>query len=193
MKISSAFPSAYLKSQELDGDTVYTIDRVEIETLGQGKDAEEKPVVYFTETEKGLALNKTNANTIASLYGDDTDDWAGKPVTLYATEVEFQGKQTLAIRVRMRAPQKSTSKPAIGNGGNSGGNPVLSARSDAWNAFIAATPNWDDKKRKSKWMDAVKYVYPGRAERELTADDWKQVTFEIQTSYSEENDGFIPT
>lgn len=190
MKISTAFPSNYLKSQEIKGDTTFTIDHIEMETLGQGKDAEEKPVVYFTEVDRGLALNKTNANTIASLYGDDTDTWSGKRITLYATEVEFQGKQTMAIRVRVSKPGGAArQQPANGNGG---GNPVLLARTEAWNAFIAQTPNWDDKKRKSKWIDAVKYSYPGRAERELSADDWRTFTFEIQTGYSEENDGFIP-
>jgi hypothetical protein len=84
---------------------VYTIRGVKMESVGQGQDAEDKPVVYFRETQKGLALNKTNANAIAQLYGPDTDRWTGKAVTLYPTEVEFQGKMTLAIRVRLRKPQ----------------------------------------------------------------------------------------
>lgn len=104
MKISEAFPSKYLKADELEGDVTYTIREVQMETIGQGQDADEKPVVYFEETEKGLALNKTNANTISGLHGGDTDYWTGKKITLFSTEVDFQGRQTLAIRIRMRKP-----------------------------------------------------------------------------------------
>ena len=57
--------------------------------LGQGKEALDKWVCYFDGTDKGLVLNKTNLNTIARLYGDDTDLWIGKPITLFATEVQF--------------------------------------------------------------------------------------------------------
>jgi hypothetical protein len=98
----------YLKAEELDEDMVVTIRGVKVETLGQGKDAEEKPVVYFKELPKGLALNKTNATTIKTLYGPETDDWKGQKITLFATEVDFQGRQVMAIRVRSRAP---SSKP----------------------------------------------------------------------------------
>jgi hypothetical protein len=98
----------YLKAEELDEDMVVTIRGVKVETLGQGKDAEEKPVVYFKELPKGLALNKTNATTIKTLYGPETDDWKGQKITLWATEVDFQGKMVPAIRVRSRAP---SSKP----------------------------------------------------------------------------------
>jgi hypothetical protein len=94
----------YLKAEELDEDIVVTIRGVKVETLGQGKDAEEKPVVYFKELPKGLALNKTNATTIKTLYGPETDDWKGQRITLFATEVDFQGRQVMAIRVRSRAP-----------------------------------------------------------------------------------------
>lgn len=105
MKISTAFPSSTLKAADIeDGDLILTVTDVQIETVGQGKDAEDKPHVYFQETEKKLVLNKTNAATIAKLYGDDTDDWRGKRIALFATEVEFAGSMTMAIRVRMRAP-----------------------------------------------------------------------------------------
>jgi hypothetical protein len=63
-------------------------------------------VLFFREEEKGLVLNKTNTTIIAKLYGDDTDDWVGKPVTLYATEVQFQGDMVDAIRVRNKPPRQ---------------------------------------------------------------------------------------
>lgn len=109
MNINNSFPSKWLKSGDIeDGtDLVLTIKAVEIETVGQGEDAEEKPVIYFNETEKGLVLNKTNAATIAALYTPETDNWTGKKVALFSTEVPFGSKMTVALRVRTKAPKAS--------------------------------------------------------------------------------------
>jgi hypothetical protein len=51
-----------------------------------------------------MVLNKTNADTISRLHTPETDNWIGKRIALFATEVDFAGKQTLALRVRMKAP-----------------------------------------------------------------------------------------
>ena len=112
MNINNAFPSKYLKSGDIeDADLILTITEVVQETVGQGEDAESKPIVYFAETEKGMVLNKTNANAIAGMYGPETDGWAGKRIALFATEVDFAGKQTLALRVRLKAPKPNGTAP----------------------------------------------------------------------------------
>jgi len=105
--IRQSFPSKYLSAADLpdDGDLIVTITDVTMESVGLGAEASEKPVLYFQEAKKGLILNKTNTETICSLYGSETDDWEGKRLALFATEVDFKGKQTLAIRVRTRAPR----------------------------------------------------------------------------------------
>ncbi len=102
MKIGELFPSRYIKATDLDGDQVFTIEAVKREELN----GEARAVVDFKESETGLVLNRTNANTIASLYGQDTEDWLGQRITLFATEVDFRGQQTLATRVRMRQPEE---------------------------------------------------------------------------------------
>ena len=107
MRLSGLFPSKYLKALDLEGDTVFTIKAVVQEEF----DGEAKPGISFEETEKILLLNRTNGNTIGVLHGQETDHWAGKRITLFATEVDFKGKQTLAIRVRMRSPEEQ--KPEI--------------------------------------------------------------------------------
>ncbi len=110
MNIDKAFESKYLAAADIpdDGDLVLTIKEVGMELLGQGEKAENKPVIYFEEVKKGMACNKTNATTIRNLYGPDTDQWTGKRIGLFATEVDFQGKQTLALRVRINAPRVSS-------------------------------------------------------------------------------------
>jgi hypothetical protein len=114
MNIQNAFPSKWLKSGDVeDGDLTLTIDRVEIEEIGSGEQQDRKPVIYFRETDKGMVLNKTNADTISKLHTPETDNWIGKQITVFATEVDFAGKQTLALRVRLRTPKPANnSKPA---------------------------------------------------------------------------------
>jgi hypothetical protein len=112
-KTSEMYPSKWLRSADCeDGDLVLTIADIKQERIGQGSQADDKWVLSFEEEEKGLVLNKTNTNTIAKLYGDDTDDWIGKQVTLFATEVQFQGDMVEAIRVRSKPPRQPRAKAA---------------------------------------------------------------------------------
>ncbi len=105
-KTGDMYPSRYLKASDCeDGDITLTIKEIRQERIGQGRDADDKWILFFEEEEKGLVLNKTNTNTIAKLYGDDTDDWDGKQVTLFSTEVSFQGDMVEAIRVRSKPPK----------------------------------------------------------------------------------------
>jgi len=61
MKIGAAFPGQFIKAADLQGKRVsVVIDRVEMEDIG----GETKPVVHFRNKERGLVLNKTNANAI---------------------------------------------------------------------------------------------------------------------------------
>lgn len=91
---------------DLNGkDVVVTIDRVEAGNLtGQGGRKTKKPVCYFKGKEKGLALNSTNCRTIAALYGNDTDKWPGKQLTLYPTTTSFGSETVECIRVRPSVP-----------------------------------------------------------------------------------------
>ena len=73
MRISDAFPSNYLKAADLQSkDVRVTIDKVMMEEIASG---EHKPVVYFRGHDKGLVLNKTNGNNIATGFGDETENW----------------------------------------------------------------------------------------------------------------------
>ena len=66
MHIDSAFPSKYLKASDLQGRNVTVkMGRVEQEKIG----TDEKLILYFQGKEKGVVLNKTNANNVAALYG----------------------------------------------------------------------------------------------------------------------------
>lgn len=97
MRANDAFPSKFLKAADLAGRrVVVTIAHTSVEKFDDG----DRPCVFFAGKDKGLVLNKTNFNAIADITGeDDSDDWGGKRITLYATKVDYQGKRVEAIRV----------------------------------------------------------------------------------------------
>jgi hypothetical protein len=98
MNIDAMFPSNYVKASDLAGKPrTLRISGTETEKMGDG---EMKPVLYFGNATKGLVLNKTNANVLKDIYGSDTDSWINKPIQLFATHTEFQGKRVECIRLR---------------------------------------------------------------------------------------------
>jgi len=118
MKISKAFTSKFLRAADIDEikdeatDTaVVTVDRIEMQEVGT--DQQEKPVLYFKGIDPGLVLNKTNSSTLAKLLGDETDDWEGKKIGLFTTEVDFSGQMVLAIRVRLKLPKQAAKPVAV--------------------------------------------------------------------------------
>lgn len=127
-KFSDLYPSNYLKSSDLPvgEDVVLTITELRTETLGQGDDAQEKPILYFDPAEvgqamgqenakKGIVLNKTNGERIAKMYGDDYTLWRGCRVALCVEDVNFQGKMTPAIRVRANRSYPRATTPFQGS------------------------------------------------------------------------------
>ena len=103
MDISTAFPSKFIKSDDLGGKAVpLFIDRVEMQEVGTPDDKETKPILYFVNRTKGLVLNKTNAADIAEQYGNDTDKWTNQSIVLFATKVEFKGRRVMGLRVRFK-------------------------------------------------------------------------------------------
>lgn len=126
MNINEAFPSKYLKADDLQGrEVTVSIDHVAMEKVGD----DNKMALYFRGKQKGIILNKTNAMNIATAYGTDTNGWIGNPVILFPAWVDFQGKSVQAIRVRpgnaggvvqggqqQRQPQTPPPPPQNGNG-----------------------------------------------------------------------------
>jgi hypothetical protein len=114
MNRNQLYPSKYLKANpDVLSDILVTIKDVIIEVLGEERD--EKPVIYFAETRKGLVLNQTNFNTTARICGsDETDDWKGQQIVLTTEPVFFRGTTAPAIRVRAPAPRAEarTARPA---------------------------------------------------------------------------------
>ena len=102
MNMAEAFPGKWLKAGHLKGDTHITITGFR---MGRYEDGNPAPELSIKEpiggnTDMALGLNKTNWKSIAKLYGDNTDAWIGKRITLHAQNVRVGPKMEPGIRVK---------------------------------------------------------------------------------------------
>lgn len=84
MNIDNEFPSKWLKAADMAGKRIpVTLDRVAREEVG----SDMKPVLYFQGKEKGVVLNKTNAEILKEAFGRETEEWTGKEIILTTHKV----------------------------------------------------------------------------------------------------------
>ena len=97
MKRRDAFPSNYLKADDLHGKKLnLTISSAEMDTVGDDK----KLLIYFKEEKKPLVCNMINSKSIETIAKtDEMDRWTHVKVVLYPTKVDFKGKRVDAIRI----------------------------------------------------------------------------------------------
>jgi len=101
----------YIGAYALDPgqEPVYTIKSVvrEIVTGPDGK-KEECTVIHFAENVKPMILNSTNSKTITKLYKTPyIEEWAGRKIQIYATEVKAFGEVVDALRIKPTIPQQT--------------------------------------------------------------------------------------
>ncbi len=101
MNILAQFKGEYIAAVEFDGRTpTMTIDHVQVVDLEDDKGTTKpKPVVFFRETKRGWVLCKTSALSLAAMWGNETDKWTGRRVTLHAVEVQVGPETKPGIRV----------------------------------------------------------------------------------------------
>jgi hypothetical protein len=100
--------SRFLKAADLAGEKKLRIKEVTEEEVGQDKDRTKKLVVWFSNDKRGLVLNVTNNRTLRGAFGDVCEEWTGKIIVVFRTQVDMRGRMTPALRVRIPAP-KATS------------------------------------------------------------------------------------
>ena len=109
--------SKYDESRFFRADDLKNEIRLKIKNVTEEKmaDGEVKLTIWFTNSKRGLVLNRTNNRTIRAAFGDAVDGWSGKIIVLYPTTAEFRGKMGPAMRVRIPPPKDSyraSPKPA---------------------------------------------------------------------------------
>lgn len=93
-------------------ELIATIKSVSTEIIRDQNGKEEKvPVVKF-DSAPPMVLNITNSRTIASLYGEQYDNWIGCAVQIYATKVRSFGSEVMALRIREAKPNIPTDNTA---------------------------------------------------------------------------------
>jgi hypothetical protein len=65
-----------------------------------------KQVLYFKENVPKMIMNITNGNIISALYGSHPEQWIGKKIQIFATQVKAFGKLQDALRVRDVKPKE---------------------------------------------------------------------------------------
>ena len=82
--------------------------RQELVTGADGK-REQCSVMRFVEDVKPMILNATNSKTIQKLFKTPyIEEWAGRKIQLYVTEVSAFGEKVDAVRVRPFPPEEET-------------------------------------------------------------------------------------
>jgi hypothetical protein len=97
------YPSKYLSVADIpeeSGELTITIDRYAREEVKNENGVEEKTLLYFSDFEKPLVLNKTNANSIALKHGPDVTAWKGKAVTFRESVTTLKGQERPCVRVK---------------------------------------------------------------------------------------------
>ena len=109
----SLFDREYVGAWELNGrDVTVTIASVkagDLTTVGGRKS--KKPIIAFEGASKKMICNKTNARTIAALYGTIVEAWVGKRITLYVGQTRDPstgGGEVDCLRVRPKVPEGAT-------------------------------------------------------------------------------------
>lgn len=141
MNINEAFPSKYLKASDLGGAVAKVkIASVVYEQLGTDR----KIAMYFVGKEKGMILNKTNAQAIDAVYGPDTENWVGADIEVFAMPVSFEGRMVDGLRIRVPRPTVPKQAPRQSYGEQRGDIPPAHASAVAADLDddIPFAPEW---------------------------------------------------
>jgi len=92
----AVYSGDYLKAEDILGKRIpVTIDTIALKAVQ--KDEDPQLILSFVGKQKQLILNKTNAQSIGDLYGDDYDHWVGRSIMLFTVPNVYQGKPGIRV------------------------------------------------------------------------------------------------
>lgn len=99
--IFSFFKGEFITAVELgEKKPTLTISHVKAVKLEDDKGKmKNRPVVFFSETDRGLVLCRTNALCLAAMFGEETDSWPGKKVTIHSEMVQVGPERKPGVRL----------------------------------------------------------------------------------------------
>lgn len=96
MRISETYTGNYFRASDFNQPRTFVVEAVSSVSF----DDSQKPVVHLFGEKQRLALNKSNAFTLADAFGDETDGWIGKQIQVFAAPTFYQGKPVKGICVQ---------------------------------------------------------------------------------------------
>ena len=139
--------SRFLRAEGYKQEKKFRIKEVTSEELKRNEDSksEKKLLVWFTNSEQGLPLNKTNLRTLQGAFGDDTTKWKGKVIVIYPTTAPLRGNMVPALRVRIPPPKQAAAaaapQPPVTSGNGAAASPPAAAPVTAVTPPAVPQPN----------------------------------------------------
>jgi hypothetical protein len=118
MQFALLYPSKYVKAADLMGrEITKTIKTVKLEEL-EGVDGTKKAkvIVYFSDSQKMWVVPRTCGEALRAMFGEETEKWAGKRVTLFSKKVDSFGEEVDAVRVKGSPDIKVAIKEVVPRG-----------------------------------------------------------------------------
>lgn len=112
MKASEFLGSQYLSAADINGEVIArVIESIGDETITnpEGK-TRRRLTLGLAGVKKKLVLNATNLQMLTDMFGDETDSWLGKTISLSKDKTNFAGRKVDCIRVY---PVKNSSEIAF--------------------------------------------------------------------------------
>ncbi len=98
MDAESLYPSRWLKAADV-GTTKQKVRIAEVNPITVKEGQPQKLEVKFSEFDKGVVLNKTNAEALMKVFGKETGGWVDKIVEIFTVYVNFRGENVPSIRL----------------------------------------------------------------------------------------------
>lgn len=91
-------------------DLTVRIEYVQVEEVHGAQGKKDMCSVAHLKGHKPMILNVTNSKSIAKLYGPYIEDWAGKPITLFASTTRLAGETVECLRIRPKVAERKPSQ-----------------------------------------------------------------------------------
>lgn len=142
MRTADMVKSKFWRARDIEGQPPKTLLIADVteELLGRGLHQDVKCFLWFSNSPKGLQLNKSRVTLLEAAYGPDSEGWIGRRIQIYFDPtIEFGGRPVGGVGIR--------TEPGVVYQGGAG---------SGWGAPVATVPGrppppvWDDKRQ--QWI-----------------------------------------
>lgn len=119
--VDEMYPSDWLKGDDLldgSGNPLRVTIQIDHVIAEKGTDYRTRAEIdkwnlYFVGKQKKLTLNRTNANRLAEMFGDNSDLWHNQWIVIYPTLKNIGGKDIWVIDIHNRPGAAPAAGPGV--------------------------------------------------------------------------------